>query len=204
MTKDNKPTRPILTLGGFKNSNLDTISASKKAAIDLPEKQINKNNDSILPITDTQSVSLQNISPKEVASEKLPTTYTALVKEEVTVSKPKHFISNEDYQLIIKYMRTHYTKCFPTNSSLLPLAIGIDKQIMEIPDLPFSRVKIRKFLNKYTKSSYYRKQLIEGNDRTHLDGSTGTKISEQEVPKWTQTTKVKKKHMPKNTEIKQT
>jgi hypothetical protein len=116
--------------------------------------------------------------------------------QEPKTAKPKHFITNKDFSLILKYLREHFPKCFLATKVPLPLAVGMHYQILAIPDLPFSKTLIRKFLCKYTKSAKYRNQLILGNDRINLDGSAATKILEEEVPKWQYDKKANQKEKP--------
>ena len=94
----------------------------------------------------------------------------------------KHFISDEDYKTILKYMQEHYPKCFPASyNDIVPIAIGIHKELFDIPDLPFARITIRRFLTRYVKQKAYRAKLIVGSDRIGLNGSPTSKVLESEV-----------------------
>jgi sRNA-binding protein len=76
----------------------------------------------------------------------------------------------KDYATVLRYLQTHYSKSFPSNSPPLPLAIGIHKELFAIPNLPFSRIEIRRFLARYTCLKEYRNNLIVGNDQVNLAG----------------------------------
>ena len=54
-------------------------------------------------------------------------------------------LTEEEYQEVLTYMQKRFPNVFPYNLDPLPLAIGIHNQIFSIPDLPFSKMKIRKF-----------------------------------------------------------
>lgn len=99
-------------------------------------------------------------------------------------AKPK--LTEEEYLSILKYMQASYPQVFPLTSALLPLAVGIHKQILATTDLPFSKVKIRRFLQRYTRSRNYRKKLIVGSTRVNLQGMQAGEIKEEEVDpaKW--------------------
>jgi hypothetical protein len=193
MTKDSQSTRPILTLGSFKKNDSDHVVTNSKLTLALSKQQPQEaNKANALPVIPAVKKNPAPKVGKEVAILNTNPTISDQEQEVAKKSQPKSFINNEDYQLILGYMREHYPKCFPTTAIPLPLAIGIHEQLFAIPDLPFSKMKIRKFLGKYTKSYNYRQQLIIGNDRMHLDGSIGSKILEVEIPKWMQTTNGKK------------
>ena len=78
-------------------------------------------------------------------------------------------------------MQKHFSNTFPYNLDPLPLAIGIHSQIFSIPDLPFSKIKIRKFLKTYASKRDYRKELIVDNSRFNLDGTIASKILPEET-----------------------
>jgi sRNA-binding protein len=87
----------------------------------------------------------------------------------------------KDYATVLRYLQTHYSKSFPSNSPPLPLAIGIHKELFAIPNLPFSRIEIRRFLARYTCLKEYRNNLIVGNDRVNLAGQPAGKVTEEEI-----------------------
>lgn len=65
----------------------------------------------------------------------------------------------------------------------MPLAIGIHKELFAIPNLPFSRMEIRRFLARYTCLKEYRNNLIVGNDRVNLAGQPTGKVTDEEINK---------------------
>ena len=89
----------------------------------------------------------------------------------------------KDYATVLRYLQTHYSKSFPSNSPPLPLAIGIHKELFAIPNLPFSRMEIRRFLARYTCLKEYRNNLIVGNDRVNLAGQPTGKVTDEEINK---------------------
>lgn len=89
----------------------------------------------------------------------------------------------KDYATVLRYLQIHYSKCFSSNSPPLPLAIGIHKELFAIPNLPFSRMEIRRFLARYTCLNEYRNNLIVGNDRVNLAGQPTGKVTEEEINK---------------------
>jgi len=87
----------------------------------------------------------------------------------------------KDYDTVLRYLQTHYSKSFPSNFPPLPLAIGIHKELFAIPNLPFSRIEIRRFLARYTCLKEYRNNLIVGNDRVNIAGQPTGKVTEEEI-----------------------
>jgi ProP effector len=189
-----KPSRPILKLNSFKKDIAETAVEKVKATLALkipkPPSSLPKI-DKQVAIAKTSPVAPSGKEPKQVPKKdtkqelkKEPKEELKQEPQEAQKAKPKHFIAHKDFSLILKYFREHFPKCFLATKVPLPLAVGIHYQILAIPDLPFSKTLIRKFLCKYTKSAKYRKALILGNDRINLDGSAASKILEEEVPKW--------------------
>ena len=119
---------------------------------------------------------------------------TTNVKQDTVPNKQKHNISDEHYQKILSYLNQYYSKSFPKDQELVPLAVGIHNQIFVIEDLPFSNINIKRFLKKYTSTKEYRKNLLAGKDRFDLHGNPTSKILEEEVNpiKW-HTIKAQKK-----------
>jgi len=95
-------------------------------------------------------------------------------------------------------MQKHFPNTFPYNLDPVPLAVGIHNQIFAIPDLPFTRMKIRKFLKIYTSTRDYRKELIVDNSRFNLDGTIASKILPEET-NWLVWQKTRKESKKKNT-----
>jgi hypothetical protein len=169
-------TRPILKMNSFKKANEADHAVEKTKttlALKIPKSPTS------LPKIDKQVETSKTapIVPSKQEPKQEP-------KQELKKSKPKRFIDHKDFLVILKYLKEHFPKCFLETKVPLPLAIGIDQQILTIPDLPFSKTVIRKFLSKYTGSFIYRKQLIIGSERINLDGSVASKVLEMEVPKW--------------------
>ena len=99
--------------------------------------------------------------------------------QEPSKSQSRKFISHKDYCAMLKHMQEHYSKCFTIPPS--PLAIGIHNQIFAIKDMPFSKTKLRRFLARYTRTRKYFDNLIVGNDRLALDGTSASKVLAEEV-----------------------
>lgn len=92
----------------------------------------------------------------------------------------KVFITEGEYNQILSYFKEHYPKLFPKNKNSVPLALGIHKQIFAA-DVPFSNIKVRRFLHKYTRSWQYQKCLMAGRNRLGINGEAASKVSEQEI-----------------------
>ena len=89
---------------------------------------------------------------------------------------------HEEYSSILEYLQKTYSKCFPVgNTPPLPLAVGIHKQLLASEELPFTKVKIRRFLKRYTTSKEYRRNLIVGNPRVDLNGNYWGTVTEEEI-----------------------
>ncbi len=89
------------------------------------------------------------------------------------------FIRDEEYKEILEYLQQHYPVCFKVDK-VIPLAVGISNQIFAI-NSPYSKVKIRRFLRRYTRSAKYRKNLMIGVNRYNLDESVSSQVLEEEV-----------------------
>ena len=157
--------RPTLTLGSFKKNN---TSSSADIVAKANESDISENNNN------TQSV--------QYASDKKK---SKVVTANAAKAKTQNLINDEDYQVILSYMQEHYPKCFSSKAEKpIALSIGLHHQLFAIENIPFSRMKIRKFLQRYTGSKEYRQSLIVGNDRFDLVGRPTSKILETEVNHW--------------------
>jgi len=74
---------------------------------------------------------------------------------------------------VLKILKEH----FPVFRNSGPLAIGIDKQIVErLPDL--NRRDLRAALGMHTKSTPYLKQITRVNDRFDLDGKVVSAVTD--------------------------
>lgn len=140
---------------------------------------LSKNKESL-----TKQVPQQKSHKQILSSTKLPnnneTGSTTAVSE--SHSKIKILLSHEEYSAILKYLQDTYPKCFTSgNTPILPLAIGIHQQLFASANLPFARVKIRKFLKRYTRSKRYRNNLIIGSPRVDLQGCHCGVVTEKEV-----------------------
>jgi predicted transposase/invertase (TIGR01784 family) len=103
-------------------------------------------------------------------------------------------LTHEEYLAIVEYLQKNYPKCFPArNTPPLPLALGIHKQLLASEGLPFAKVKIRRFLKRYTRSKEYRRNLIIGSPRVDLQGNQTGTVTEEEVnyAKWKEVKKEK-------------
>ena len=158
MNKKNHLDRPILKLNSFKNKS------------DEPADSI-----------DTTSLAMNNKIVK-ADDNNLNEGIKPIVKNNGNVqSTKKILLAEEEYQEVLTYMQKHFPNAFPYNLAPLPLAIGIHNQIFSIPDLPFSKMKIRKFLKLYTSKRDYHKELIVDNSRFNLDGTIASKILPEET-----------------------
>ena len=162
MRMSNKPT---LTLDSFKKNN---TSSSADIVAQANESDISKNNNN------TQSV--QDASDKKKSK---------VITANATKAKKQNLINDEDYLAILSYMQEHYPKCFSSKAEKpIALSIGLHHQLFAIENIPFSRMKLRKFLQRYTGSKEYRQSLIIGNDRFDLVGRPTSKILEAEANHW--------------------
>jgi predicted transposase/invertase (TIGR01784 family) len=202
--------RPTLTLSKFKNKpleNSDTLDLKNKVgSIELEDtkdstKTLDKLEDEVLVKSDKLE-KLDN-STNEIASSLKDTDKhgidtrssnkpkgkqeSHIVESNNKEMKPllqvnKFGISDNDYETILKYLRQHYPKCFPINyDSLVPLAVGIHKELFNVPGLPFPKIQLRRFFMRYTRQRAYRNILIVGHDRINLDGTTTSKVLKTEV-----------------------
>jgi len=81
------------------------------------------------------------------------------------MNAPSTNISASPAQTVLKTLKEQ----FPIFRNYQPLAIGIDKQIVErVPDI--NRRDLRAALGMHTKSTLYLKQITKINDRFDLDG----------------------------------
>lgn len=160
--------RTILKLNSFKNKSdepadsVDITFTTKNNKIDKADGD--KLNEEITPdLKNNDSVqTIKKIVPKAIKQKKL-------------------LLTEEEYQEVLTYMQKHFPNIFPADSSPIPLAIGIHNQIFAIPDLPFSKMKIRKFLKIYVSKKDYRKELVVDNSRFNLDGTIASKILPEET-----------------------
>ena len=153
--------RPILTLKSF-----------QKQDIDSPEKDssISKESTADTKITASNEQESNEISVKKQVKKAIPSP-----------QKKQPLLSDDDYLSILQYLQEHYPKCFPPEGPVVPLALGIHNQIFAVPDMPFSKMKIRKFLKIYVSKRDYRKELIIDNSRFNLDGTVASKILPEET-----------------------
>jgi predicted transposase/invertase (TIGR01784 family) len=98
-----------------------------------------------------------------------------------TPTPQAEILTPEEYSAILKYLQNTYPKCFSAGATPLPLAVGIHKQLLASEGLPFAKVKIRRFLKRYTGSKKYRQNLIIGNSRIDLQGNQIGTVTEEEV-----------------------
>lgn len=160
--------KPKLTLNNFKTKanpsstlfkNTEEVSSAEQA----PQDQSNKQN----------SVSTNYTSPNKDLKNNA-------VKADKSTAQVDPLLTSEEYSSILKYLQKTYPKCFsPVNP--LPLAVGIHKQLLLSLGLPFTKVKIRRFLKRYTGSKKYRQNLIIGNPRVDLQGNHSGEVTEEEV-----------------------
>lgn len=121
-------------------------------------------------------------------------TYSNVLDSNINMTNPqdhthqptKTLMTNEEYYFILRYIQSTYPKALPKDSNQVPLAVGIDKQLLSKDDLPAAKIKIGRFLTSYTRSKLYRSQLIAGTTRVDLEGNNKGQVTEEEVnsPQW--------------------
>ena len=185
MTEKNHLNRPILKLNSFKNKGAEPVDSPNITST-------TKNN--IIDKTDSHKLN-EEIKPEPKNNDNVQSTKKIIPE---AIKQKKLLLTEEEYQEVLKYMQKHFPNVFPYNLDPLPLAIGIHNQIFSIPDLPFSRMKIRKFLKIYVSKRDYRKELIVDNSRFNLDGTITSKILLEET-NWLVWQKTRKKSKKKNT-----
>ena len=157
MSNTDNLNRPILKLKISKSSDSDKDSKAKLTPKD--EAQIKIKSDNVSAPQEGTRTELINSVPKS----------------------KKQLLAKSEYKEMLSYMEKHFPKAFPVNSVPLPLAIGIRNQIFNISDLPFSRMKIRKFFKIYTGKRTYLKELVVDNNRFNLDGTIASAITAEET-----------------------
>ena len=163
--------KPKLTLSNPKiKANPSSILSQNTEGVSLTE-----------PLSQNKS-NLQNSSSANLSNKNLKIN---TVKVGQSTTQAKILLTPEEYSAILKYLQKTYPKCFaPINP--LPLAVGIHKQLLVSEGLPFAKVKIRRFLKRYTTSKEYRRNLIIGSPRVDLQGNQIGLVTEEEVnrDKW--------------------
>ena len=173
MTDKDKQGRPILKLNSFgENKTKKVVDVDRKA--DLP-KEIQKPE-----INDTIPAQAEVAAASSINST-INSDVTKKKKENPRVQAKKLLLEKSEYKEMLSYMQKHYPKCFLASGEALPLALGIHHQIFSNEDLPFSRMKIRKFLKAYTRQKSYRNILISNDNRYNLDGSSASKVLPEEA-----------------------
>jgi hypothetical protein len=180
--------KSILTLDGFKKKIIEStestenIESSKQ--IEIKAKAKIKTNTELKPKDKAAFDKTQNHSSSVPVKTKL-STHTPNITTYITASSyktNKYFIKDEDYKTILKYMQEHYSVCFPVSyNDIVPLAVGIHKELFNIPNLPFAKIAIRRFFMRYTRQKVYRAKVIVGSDRIGLESFPTSKVSETEI-----------------------
>ncbi len=158
------------------------MSDKPKPTISSPKRPIVVN--SPVPKNTANSSTKQKPNQKNLAQKsKRPLTDD---KAETIAKRAKSILTAEDYTQILGYLQKTYPRCFPPNSTPLPLAVGIHNQIFALKDLPFTKTKIRRFLARYTRSKEYRNNLVVGEPRVNLQGNHAGSVKEEEIDrtKW--------------------
>jgi hypothetical protein len=158
MTKDNGATRPILTLGSFNKNDTEKTVSDKASLLSLQKKQIINTEVLTPPTPATKEAPPPKIVDNKQAVAKSPAVTIDPAKEVVKKPKPKHFIDNEEYHPILKYLQEHYPKAFPTGKALVPLAIGIHVPILATR----TGVKNEPFCRHFLINSYINQGLCRG------------------------------------------
>ena len=137
----------------------------------------------------TETLSQDKSNRQNSSSTNLPNKSLKIniVKTDQSTPQVELLLTHEEYLAILEYLQKTYPKCFPvSNTPLLPLAVGIHKQLLASEELPFAKVKIRRFLKRYTRSKEYRRNLIIESPRVDLQGNQIGIVTEEEVnrAKW--------------------
>ena len=181
MTETDHLNRPILKLNSFKNKADESIDSSNTPSLAADNKIDKVDGDNLN----------KGIKSEPKNNDNVQATKKMILEP---AKQKKILLAKEEYQEVLKYMQKHFPNAFPYNLDPFPLAIGIHNQIFAIPDLPFSKMKIRKFLKIYASKRDYRKELIVDNSRFNLDGTIASKILPEET-NWLvwQETKIKRR-----------
>lgn len=165
-----------------------------KPKLTLSNLKIKANNSSIYSqntegVSLTEQLSQDKSNRKNSSSKNLPNKNLKIntVKTDQSTFQAGTLLTPEEYLVILEYLQKNYPKCFSArNTHPLPLALGIHKQLLVNEGLPFAKVKIRRFLKRYTRSKEYRKNLIIGSPRVDLQGNQIGVVTEEEVDrvKW--------------------
>ena len=168
MTEKDHLNRPILKLNSFKNKADEPIDSPNTPSLAT---------DNTIEKADGDTLS-EEIKPEPKNNDNAQSTKKIIPKQ---TKQKKILLAPIEYQEVLTYIQKHFPDAFPHNLTPLPLAIGIHNQIFSIPDLPFSKMKIRKFLKIYVSKRDYRKELIVDNSRFNLDGTIASKILPEET-----------------------
>ena len=144
------------------------------------ESKLSKNTEGV---SLTETVSQDKSNRQNSSSTNLPNKNLKIntVKTDQSTLQAGILLTPEEYLVILKHLQTTYPKCFPAKTTPLPLAVGIHKQLLASEELPFAKVKIRRFLKRYTTSKEYRRNLIIGSPRVDLQGNQIGMVTEEEV-----------------------
>ena len=133
------------------SKNTEELSFSKQSTKDKSGKQNSSSTNSTSPNKDSKNSTLKAVQ---------------------STPQAEILLTSEEYLAILKSLQTTYPKCFTiSNTPPMPLALGIHKQLLASEGLPFAKVKIRRFLKRYTGSKKYRQNLIIGSPRVDLQGN---------------------------------
>lgn len=168
MTKKDHLNRPIFKLNSFKNKSDEPVDSPDTSSLAMDNTIEKADGDNL-----NKGIKLD---PKD--NDNAHATKKIIPK---STKQKKILLAPIEYQEVLAYMQKHFPNAFPYNLDPLPLAIGIHNQIFSIPDLPFSKMKIRKFLKIYVSKRDYRKELIVDNSRFNLDGTIASKILPEET-----------------------
>ena len=167
-----------------------------KPKLTLSNPKIKANNSSILSqntegISLTETLSQDKSNPSSSSSTNTTSSNQDLrngtAKTDQSTPQVEALLTHEEYLAMLEYLQKTYPKCFSARDTHpLPLALGIHKQLLASEELPFAKVKIRRFLKRYTRSKEYRKNLIIGSPRVGLQGNQIGVVTEEEInrAKW--------------------
>lgn len=144
------------------------------------ESKLSKNTEGV---SLTEKVSQDKSNRQNSSSTNLPNKNLKIntIKTDQSTLQAGILLTPEEYLVILKHLQTTYPKCFPAKTTPLPLAVGIHKQLLASEELPFAKVKIRRFLKRYTTSKEYQRNLIIGSPRVDLQGNQIGLVTEEEV-----------------------
>lgn len=132
-------------------------------------------------LTVKPSVSRNKAQDAKLAKEQIKAEKARILAEQQKEAlKAKLARWQDESKQILKLLQTKYPLCFSIPAKVL--AIGINKEVIELENDNFSKQQIRRFFRRYCSDYRYKKLLVEGAQRFNLDGSPATLVTKEEVP----------------------